>query len=430
MQRGWFVWCAGVVALIALSAGRVDAADSLTLGSARPVPSGIPATERAWADALVRELGLARTLPPEPAAEDVYALLCAADIERSGRAAGGSSGLRVAVAPDRPRGPNEPVRVVLHVPATALYQLTVEGAGLQRWVIDGHPVGHLDVSPLGVAQAAAVVPLREGPHELSGFLAGQARADRVELAAYRSLCIAPADGWHGERTLHHGAFARTLVRTFDLDRRLPTLDDEHRSFEGESYAEVTAGGATTARRLETPASDGRWAIAEDSPAEFTWQVDLAAPRVVTFRARTFGVHDQIWTVDGHSRVTITPDGLEGAFTWSHVVTLPLSAGRHTVRALVARGAGVDAIEMLPHRSDDVAYASVLAGLGMGGDAPAASIRVSRMDAMLESRVFARMALGFRLRLAGDRRDRPLVLVEMAPERSPARPLAPALPAEL
>ena len=332
----------------------------------------------------MRVLGLERTLPPEASAEDVYALLCAAGIQSDARAQGGSSNLRIAIAPDRPRRPNEPVRVVLHAPATALYQLTVEGAGLQRWVVDGHPVGHLDVSPLGVAQAAAVVPLREGPHEISGYLAGQARADRVELSAYRSLCIAPADGWHGERSLRHGPFARTLVRTFDLDRRLPVLDEETVTIEGERYEEVTAGGGTTERRLETPASGGRWAVAEASPAEFTWHVELDAPRVVTFRARTFGVRDQIWTVDGRSRVTITPDAIEGAFTWTHVVTLPLSAGRHSLRALISRGAGVDAIEMQTHRSDDAAYAGVLAGLGMGGAAPAAPVRVARMQAMLES----------------------------------------------
>ncbi len=430
MLRAWFGWCAGIALLACLVPGDASASDSLSLGSARPLESAVMAREQEWADALVRVLGLERTLPPEASFEDVAALLCANEVARTRPAGEGSSELRVAIAPDRPRGPNEPVRLVLHAPATALYQLTVEGAGLQRWVIDGFPVGHLDVSPLGVAQASAVVPLREGPHELSGYLAGQARADRVELSAYRSLCIAPADGWHPERSLRHGAFARTLVRAFDLDRRLPELDEERRELEGESYADVTAGGGITQRRIDTPASAGAWAVAEASPAEFTWHVELDAPRVVTFRARTFGVREQIWTVDGHSRVTVAPDSIEGAFTWNHVVTLPLSAGRHSLRALISRGAGVDAIEVLAHRSDDAAYASVLASLGMGGSAPAAPVRVGRMQAMLDSHAFARMALGFRLRMAGERREQPLVVVEMAPEPNPERPLAPALPAEL
>ena len=52
------------------------------------------------------------------------------------------------------------------------------------------------------------------------------------------------------------------------------------------------------------------------------------------RARTHGVQPQIWSVDGRYRVTVEPNAVGGAFTWHHVVTLPLSSGQHKVRALV------------------------------------------------------------------------------------------------
>jgi hypothetical protein len=429
--------CIGLGAVLAvivtLVSGAGVASDSLVLGSSRPVADRRIVSEREWAFELVRALGLERTLPPEASERDVYALLCADRAEREfaagSRALKQGTAFRVAFAPERPRTPHAPVRAVVHVPSTALYQLSVEGSGLQRWVIDGHPVGHLDVSPLGVAQAGAIVPLQAGPHELSGYMAGAARADRVELVAYRPLCIAPADGWHGDRALRHGAFARTLVRSFDLDRRLPSVDSERREIEAERFDEVTAGGGATQRSLDSPASAGAWAIAEDSPAEFSWSLEVDTPRVVTLRARTFGVRPQLWSVDGRYRVTVEPTAYAGNFAWNHVITLPLSKGRHVVRALVSRGAGIDVIEFVPHRSTDADYAAVLTGLGLRGDAPVAPIRASRMRRMVNSSAFAQLALGFRLRMAGDRRDQSLVLVDLEPESHTTRPLSPLLPAE-
>jgi len=433
VQRTSIGLWAGLCVVATLGPAVAGATDSLALGRARPVEDRRVVSEREWAFELVRVLGLERTLPPEARPADVYALLCADRAERDfgpgGRELKEGAAFRVAVVPDRPRAAKEPVRVVVHVPATALYQLSVEGSGLQRWVIDGEPVGHLDLSSLGVAQAGAVVPLREGAHEISGHFAGSAHADRIELVAYRPLCIAPVDGWHGERALRHGAFSRTLVRTFDLDRRLPILEDESQQIEAERYDAVTAGGSRTQRRLDTPASAGSWAAAEESPAEFTWSIELDRPRVVTLRARTYGVQQQIWSVDGRYRVTVAPEALEGSFVWNHVMTLPLSAGRHVMRALVARGAGVDVFELVPHRSSDADYAAVLAGLGMRGDAPVAPISASRMRRTLHSAAFAQLALGFRLRMAGDRRDQSLVLVDLEPDPYTTRPLSPLLPAE-
>ena len=58
----------------------------------------------------------------------------------------------------------------MQLPATALYQLTVEGVGLQRWLIDGQVIGHLDLDTLGVAHAPGLLPLTAGAHELTAIL--------------------------------------------------------------------------------------------------------------------------------------------------------------------------------------------------------------------------------------------------------------------
>jgi len=440
--RAWHGLCAGLGLMFSVGPA---SAGSLELAGAAVVPSQRVMSQGEWARRLVDVLDLEHALPPEPQPSDVSELLCPDQapnrIGAGERSLSAGTGLSVAVQPAPPRGPQQPVRFVLSVPVTALYQLTVEGAGLQRWVIDGRPVGHLDLSVLGVAQAAAVVPLRAGPHEVTGYLAGRSRVDRVELAAHRALCIAPADGWHVSRALRYGAFARTLVRVFDLDRRLPALVDETIRVEGESFDTASGGGIGGprdrgtgapggARELENFASGGGWAEAVASPGEFSWSFRLDEPRVVTLRALTHGASAQIWSVDGRYRATLQPEAFAGVFMWNHVFTLPLSAGRHVVRARMAPGSAVDRLEMVPRRSTDVDYARVLTSLGFRGDAPAAPMTRARVRAAVARASFGQLALGFRRRLAGDRRDSSLVLVDLEPERATSRALTPLLPGEL
>jgi hypothetical protein len=384
------------------------------------VPSGALLREVDWASDLVDLLGLEAVLPLPAEPADLFALLCA-DRAEMALAAGGRrlpADTRFRVAADAPpaRGRDGAVRVVLTVPATTLYQLSAEGAGLQRWVIDQQPVGHLDVSALGVAQAPVVVPLREGPHELSAYLAPGARVDRVELTAHRALCVAPADGWREGRLLQYGAMARTLVRAFGVESRLPARDEEELVIEGERFDEVAGGGARTQRRLSNSASGGAWAAALSSP--------------VTFYARSHGVLPQLWSVDDRYRVTLHPDNAEAAFAWSPVLTLPLGAGRHSVSARIARGSGIDAVRAVFHRASDADYVRVLEELGFRGGAAGAPVPRAVAAEALASPTFVDLANAFRLGLEGRHRDRSLVLVEERPAPFRSRPLSPLLPAEL
>ena len=407
---------------------------SLSLQDVAPTPSGAALAEEEWAGRLADVLGLTAGLPDDPTAEELFSLLCVEKselaLDAGGRDLPADAAFRVAVDAPRRRSPNGPVRLVVSLPATALYQLVVEGVGLQRWVIDQEPVGHLDPSPLGVAQARMLVALESGPHEIAAYLTPNARVDRMELAAYRSFCAAPADGWHEGRSLRHGAFARSVVRAFGFERRLPELRDEERLIEGETFDEVSGEGGVTERRLAPGASGGAWAAALSGPAEFTWTLDLEEPRVVSVEARTHGVLSQIWSIDGRYRVSIEPVSMESGLAWNPVITLPLASGRHAVRALVARGSGVDALRIVSHRSSDADYVAVLEGLGLPGHAPESPVRRSQAEEILASPAFAELAAGLRLELAGDTSDRSMALVDGDPDPLTSRSLSPMLPAEL
>lgn len=420
--------------LLPASAPAGQPSDSLGMLAGEPSRSDVLLSEKEWAAWLVEAFGLEGVLPEEPKPADRFGLLCAEEAELElgpgGRQVPADSRYRVAVEAPQPRASGGPVRVVVSVPATVPYQLTVEGIGFQRWVIDGEPVGHLDLSALGVAQATRIVPLRAGPHEISGYLLPGARVDRVELAAYRALCVAPADGWHQQRELRTGAMARTLVRAFGFDRRLPELDEERQQIQGERFDQSSAGGGRTSRKLRMKAEGGAWASAVSSPAEFTWSFRLEHPRVVTLEALTHGAEAQLWSLDGRYRVSLYPQSVAGGFAWNHVVTLPLSSGRHVVRALLPRGSGVDALRVNSHRSADTDHVAVLRHLGFPLGPSAAPVTRSGARKVLASPSFVELAGAFRLRMEGDPADRPLALVEDEPDPHFSRPISPLLPADL
>ena len=418
----------------ATPAGAADPSLRASDPGAAPVASERLVREEEWASDLVDALALDHALPEAPTASDHFSLLCAEQIEREV----GSGGRSAPVGPlfetgadvPPPRRPGEPARVVLTVPATALYSLSVEGEGLQRWVIDQQPVGHLDPTALGVTWAAATIPLRAGPHEISGYFGRDARASRVSLMALRSLCIAPADGWHAQRPLTHGAKARTLVRAFGFERRLPEKG-EPIELEGEAYDSVSAGGGRTNRRVAVAASHDIWATASQGPVELSWTLHLADPAVVTLEARVLGDSPQLWSIDGRYRTTLTPAGGPEVFTWEHVLTLPLGAGDHELRARIPRRAGVDRLRATPRRSRDADYLAVLRELGI--PVSASETFVTRGDALanLSSGVFLELANGFQQRIEGGRGEPAIVLVDPTPEvTSTSRPLSPLLPSEL
>lgn len=399
-----------------------------------PVASDRLVLEEEWAADLVDLLALDRALPDAPQAADYFSLLCAEQAEREvgtgGRSAPVGPLFEASADVPPPRRPGDPVRVVLTVPATALYSLSVEGVGLQRWVIDQKPVGHLDPTPIGVSWSAATTPLREGPHEVTGYFGPGARAERVSLTALRSLCIAPADGWHARRPLTYGAQARTLVRIFGFESRLPEAGDSI-EIEGEAYDSVSGGGGRTNRRVKVAASHDVWATASQSPAELSYRLHLEDPALVTIEARILGSEPQLWSIDGRYRAIVVPTGGREVFHWMPLLTLPLGAGDHELRARIARHAGVDVLRATPRRSSDADYLSVLNELGLHVSAADALVTHSDALASLSSGVFVELAGRFQQRIEGDATERPIVLVDEVPEpRSVERALSPMLPSEL
>ena len=179
-----------------------------------------------------------------------------------------------------------------------------------------------------------------------------------------------------------------------------------------------------------PASGGSWAAAISSPADFTWTFRLEEPRVVSLEALTHGVPPQVWSVDGRYRLTLHPESVPGGFSWNQLLTVPLAAGQHSVRALVSRGSGVDVLRVVPRRSSDADYVRALEKLGFRGGAPDEAVpRSVALDA-LSSPGFRELVSGFRLHMEGAPGNRSLALVDDEPDPFTSRPLSPLLPAEL
>ncbi|MGH0031321.1 MAG: hypothetical protein ACQGVC_16105 [Myxococcota bacterium] len=434
-------------------AGSAAAQSAAGIGMAEPRPSGsgVVVYEEQWAKTLVRALALDEVLPDEPDDADLFALLCADAAEMvtdaEGRRAPARAAFQISREMSEGRKPGEPVRVVLDVPATALYQLMVEGSGKQRWTVDQRAIGHLDASELGAAFGPRVIPLREGPHELAGYMGRDARIERVELQAFRPLCIAPGSGWRAGRPLTVGAQARTLVRALGLDRYLPELRRVV-ALEGERFASASQwGGRTNAlpegMQAAAPASPdpqtGRarprppraeWARAGSHPAEFTYRIRLPQPGVFTIEARLTPGSRQIWSVDGRYRTQVdAPDDGDG-FVWTHLMTTSLVAGEHVLRALVPPGAGIDRLRVVKRQSTDPDYAEVLEQMGFPAGATHALVTRGVVFESISHPAFQQLADGFLTRVAGSAAEAPLVAWDDELPKLYSRPMSLVLPAEL
>jgi hypothetical protein len=384
-----------------------------------------------WAAQLAIVLGLSSVLSDDPDPADVFGLLCPEGAERTldagGRPVPAESAFHAVVDAPRGRSPGDSLRVSVTLPAPAVYMLSAEGTGPQRWAIDRRPVGNLDVSALGVAQAPAVVPLRRGPHELTAYLTHSSRVDRVELSAYRPLCIAPAAGWRADRPLTFGDQARTIVQVLGIEPRLPTSGDPI-LVEGEAFVIASAWGGLTNRPLAAAASSDAWVTAAGSPAEFTYRVRLEDPGVFTVEARLHGSGPQLWSIDGRHRVTAKPAKGSEQFAWTNVLTLPLRAGEHVVRALLPRDDGIDVIRLVRRKSQDADYLSLMEEAGFQGGAPAAYVTRAEAFASLSNPTFSEHAHHFLAHLVDG--DVPIFLVENDSNAWHSRPLSPLLPPEL
>jgi hypothetical protein len=390
-------------------------------------------SEDDWALQLVEGLGLEDALAEGAGTGEAFSLLCAdaveMDTDAQGRRVPARSAFWAASEVATSRNPAEPVRIVLDVPATALYQLAVEGEGLQRWAVDQRAIEHLDPTALGVALAPELLPLRQGTHELAGYMSRRSRVDRVELSAFRPLCVAPADGWHAGRSLTHGAAARTLVRSLGLERYLPEQEAAV-EIEGERYTSASAWGGRTNEVGGAPVSGEAWARAGDSAAEFSYRIRLDEPGIFSVRARVYGDAVQIWSVDGRYRIAVRGGRRADRFAWAHVMTTPLVSGEHVIRALVPRNSGVDVIEVVRHRSAAADYVDVIEQMGFRSGASDTPVTRGLALANLLRPAFFELSTDFLTRMATSGPQAPLVAIEMRPKPLYSRPVAPVLPSEL
>lgn len=428
---------ATLLAVVLGAAAPAAAQSEAGIGMAEPRTgtSGVVVREEQWARSLVRALGLGEMADGTATSEDLFALLCADQAEMTtdvgGQRVPARAEFRVTREMMEGRGAGEPVRVVLDVPATALYQIAVEGTGKQRWTVDQRPVGHIDPSALGVAFGPRVLPLAEGPHELAGYLTPHSRVDRVELNAHRPLCIAPAAGWREGRPLTGGGQARTLARALGLDRYLPE-EQVLLHLEGEEYTSTTASGMRTnadpTGRLAVEREE--WAKAGDEPAEFSYEVRLPEPGVFSVFARVVSGSQQIWSIDGRYRTRMDVEESPEAFVWGHVMTTSLVAGTHTIRALVPAGSGIDRLRIEKRQSADADYLEVVAQMGFPVRSVNAYVTRSGAFEALTHPAFQELSASFLERMAGSSSEPPLVALD---DRIPplySRPLSPALPSEL
>jgi hypothetical protein len=214
-----------------------------------------------------------------------------------------------------------------------------------------------------------------------------------------------------------------------MERRLPVLGSPV-SIEGEHYDSASAWGGKTNRPLAERASEGAWAVAVDSPAEFVYRAVLPQPGVYSLLARIHGSGSEIWSVDGRYHVTVRPGSGSEDLQWAHVMTRHLDQGEHTIAALMPRGAGIDVLRFVRRQASDSDYIAVLHDAGFDEiGVPSQPVTQTEAYASLSNPLFIEISGRLLERLAGNspppsRWVRELEVIEVIDVSYPASPAEP------
>ena len=399
------------LASLALGDTGLPPARRLGLTAERPGPM---VHEGEWAADLIDVLGLASSLPDDPRDADRFAVLCPTD------AGGRFATLPAPIPLERHAGDgreswrSEPL-------APGRYRLAVYGRGAGVWSAPGSTIGVLAPGALEMDVSREPVLLAGGPAELFARLADGGDVRRAELAPWTPTCIAPAGGWSAARPLRFGAKARTMVLALGALERLPRRGETLR-LEAERFASTSGDGAITDRAVGVPASAGRWVEAVGETAEYRYAVGIPEDGLYTILARIHGAGRQVWSVDGRLHVAVVAGEDAPRFAWSEVTTVWLDAGRHTLRARLPRGGGIDVVQLTGRRTDDAAFLAALASLGLHEGAA---------DELVDARAADRNLAALEDLLRADAGFAPgLASVEGELEDLYRRPLSPILPGDL
>jgi hypothetical protein len=202
-------------------------------------------------------------------------------------------------------------------------------------------------------------PLRLHPGAYRATLA-LPRGTVFELLQLAPRCVAPIEplgGWVKEDVLDAEDLAVTLIRAVDRERELPAADAPLEA-EGDEFL-VEDGRRGPTAQLEGGTRGARATVSVEVPEDGLYSLSA-------FGLRTAG---QRWAVDG-CRTAVTCPLPSRIPTWSVVMTLPLSAGRHRFTVDLGPGDSVDQVRLERRKDTGADYVATLQGMGFDpGEGP-------------------------------------------------------------
>jgi hypothetical protein len=247
----------------------------------------------------------------------------------------------------------------------------------------------IDVVPLGGGEArtstVAPVPAREwieaprplrlhpGAYRATFALPRGSVLERLELAPRCVAPIEPLGGWQADDALDAFDLAVTLVRAVDRERELPPADTPIEAagsdFEGED------GRRPLTARLEGGTGGARATVLVEVPEEGLYSLSA-------FGVRTTG---QRWAADD-CRTAVTCPLPSRLPTWSPVMTVRLSAGRHRFTVDLGPGDSVDRVRLERRKDTGPDYVDALRRMGFdAGEGPVSLEKAEEAREWLEGR---------------------------------------------
>ncbi len=344
-------------------------------------------TQRDWMVSLVNGLGWSFGLPDEPEDADYLRIL--------------EGGRVLRIEAEEVVGRDDMVSVKDHAifgpfsgpgwlsgiatPTTAHLRFLLPLSGRYRVTaalrLPGHrvTVGEATLEGDGAEQLREVslgeLDLTAGELTLVAGLPANGGIDFVELSAVALPAVEPLGGWVPEAPLSRSDLAVTAARVLGLESLLPAAG-KPLVLEAESSRSLDGAEVTQVRHLGEP-SGGAWVRAGNRPARLGLDFNLPKAGVYTLRVRAEG--DAPLTLLLNDRDHLTgdfPPYLKTLGLGAHYLTPP----RARLLFELSPRAGVDRVELLPHRSSPEDYRR-LVGLP-SGDAPLSGEELDRFLALL------------------------------------------------
>jgi hypothetical protein len=206
------------------------------------------------------------------------------------------------------------------------------------------------------------VDLPAGPLEFNVVVPADGAVDYLLFSAPALAPVAPVGGWHPADPLRIKDLAQTSAVLLNLEQKLPADTAGQMTIPVATAVKLPPTVTTTTADFYGKPLSGTWVRVLERPAVVPVPVEARAPGVYGFRVRCLGAE----VTAGFGQQLVTRPA-RPYLDWVDLGSFRLEAGVHPFLVELPPSAGVDAVEVVPRRSNVADYLAVTGLAGAPND---------------------------------------------------------------